>query len=157
MLSKNDGTYNHCTDCKIKKNCCQDFDEGIDNIVTTNQEKQEIIEKVGISFEKYFKKINDEAYNILNIKGVCPFYKNGCSIYDIRPSDCRLFPYDLKEIDGKYYLIQYDLPCGSKNVNENVEDIIDVLKTIITTYTDKKIEEKVNLFEYKIIKEIKID
>lgn len=153
---RTDGTYNHCSNCKIKKNCCQDFEEGIDNIVTTNQEKQDILERVGPSAEQYFKKINDEAYNILSIKGVCPFYKDRCTIYDIRPSDCRLFPYDLKEIDGKYYLIQYDLPCGSKNVNESVDEVVEVLKTIITTYTDKKIEEKVNKIQYTIIKEIKI-
>jgi len=48
------------------------------------------------------------------------------------------------------------LPCGSKNVNENVDEVVEVLKTIITTYTDKKIEEKVNKIKYTIIKEIKI-
>ena len=33
-----DGTYAHCSSCKIKKNCCCDFDDGIDNIVTTVKE-----------------------------------------------------------------------------------------------------------------------
>lgn len=156
MLNQYDGTYSHCSNCKIKKNCCCDFDDEIDNIVTTVSEKEQIIQRVGSGSEKYFVKINDEAFNILDIKGVCPFYNNGCTIYDIRPSDCRLFPYDLKEIKGKYYLIQYDLPCGSKNVNENVDEVIEVLKTIITTYTDKKIEERVNNLEYRIIKEINV-
>jgi len=156
MLNKNNGTYNHCSECKIKKNCCCDFDDSIDNIVTTSQEKEEIIKRVGFSAEQYFKRINNEAYNILSINSVCPFYKNECTIYDIRPADCRLFPYDLKEIDGKYYLIQYDLPCGSKNVSENVDEIVEVLKTIITTYTDKKIEEKVNNLQFNVIKEINL-
>lgn len=153
-MKKDSGTYEHCSNCKLKKNCCQDFEDGIDNIVTTLQEKEQIINKVGKSYNKYFKKINAEAYNIINQKGVCPFYDDGCTIYDIRPSDCRLFPYDLKEIDGEYYLIKYDLPCGSIEVNESVDEVIDVLKTIITTYTDKKIEEKVNNLKYKIIKKI---
>lgn len=154
MLKKDSGTYEHCSNCKLKKNCCQDFEDGIDNIVTTLQEKEQIINKVGKSYNKYFKKINAEAYNIINKNGVCPFYDDGCTIYDIRPSDCRLFPYDLKEIDGEYYLIKYDLPCGSIEVNESVDEVIDVLKTIITTYTDKKIEEKVNNLKCKIIKKI---
>ncbi len=156
MLDKYDGTYTHCSDCKIKKNCCCDFDDEIDNIVTTVKEKEQILQRVGKTYEKYFLKINNEAFNILNVKGICPFYNKACTIYDIRPSDCRLFPYDLKEINGKYYLIQYDLPCGSKNVNEDVDEVIDVLKTIITTYTDKKIEERVNNLEYRIIKEINV-
>ena len=156
MLGANNGTYKHCSNCKIKKNCCCDFDDEIDNIVTTIQEKEQIIERVGKSCEKYFKKINEEAFNILNVNGVCPFYNKGCTIYDIRPSDCRLFPYDLKEIGGDYYLIQYDLPCGSKEVGEDVDDVVEVLSKIIKTYTDKKIEEKVNNLKYKIIKRIEI-
>ncbi len=154
-LKREDGTYNHCSHCKIHKNCCCDFDDGIDNIVTTIGEKEEIVKRLGGSANKHFKAINKEAYNIISQNSICPFYNKGCTIYDIRPSDCRLFPYDLKEIDGKYYLIQYDLPCGSKHVNENVDEVIQVLCTIITTYTDKKIEERVNKLRYKIIKEIK--
>lgn len=155
-LNRDTGTYRHCTDCKIKHNCCCDFEEGIDNIVVTLEEKKRIINAMGRGSESYFSKINEQAYNILSVNGVCPFYKDGCTIYDIRPSDCRLFPYDLKEIGGKYYLIQYDLPCGSNKVNENVDEIIDVLSEIIETYTDKKIEEKVNKLQFKVIKEIKI-
>ncbi len=37
----------------------------------------------------------------------CYFYRdNQCTIYDIRPIDCRIFPYDIKlEKDGNYYLV----------------------------------------------------
>lgn len=153
---QNSGTYSHCSNCKIKKNCCCDFDDEIDNIVTTISEKETIINCLGKEVEKYFQPINDTAYNILNINAVCPFYNNGCTIYDIRPSDCKLFPYDLKEIDGKYFLIKYDLPCGSKSVTENVDPIIKNLLPIIETYTNKKIEERVNNLPYIIVKEIKI-
>lgn len=153
---KTSGTYSHCSKCKIKKNCCCDFDDEIDNIVTTVRERDDILNRVGKSYDKFFSKINDEAYNILNINGICPFYNKGCTIYDIRPSDCKLFPYDIKKIGYKYYLILYDLPCGSSNVKEDVSDVIEILKTIINTYTDKKIEEKVSNFKYKIIKEIKL-
>lgn len=154
MLDKNEGTYNHCSICKIKKNCCCDFDDSIDNIVTTIYEKEQIIQRLGNSAEVWFSQINEEAFNILSNKGICPFYKNGCTIYDIRPSDCRLFPYDLKEINNQYYLIKYNLPCGSNKVNENVDNVVEVLKTIIKTYTNKKIEEKVNKLNYTIIKKI---
>lgn len=102
----------------------------------------------------FFQPINNDAYNIVSNQGVCPFYKNGCTIYDIRPSDCRLFPYDIKVIDNRYYLVKYDLSCGSKNVDEKVDKVIKTLKPIINTYSNKKINKKVDRLSYTIIKEI---
>ncbi len=156
VLKQSSGTYVYCSQCKIEKNCCCDFEDGIDNVVTTVQEKQRIIDRVGMDAEQYFVPINETAFNIINQGAICPFYSNGCTIYDIRPSDCRLFPYDLKELNDKYYLIKYDLPCGSINVNDNVDEVVKSLLPIITTYTNKKIEEKVNKLKYKIVKEINI-
>ena len=153
MFGNNDGTYKHCSKCQMEKNCCCEFDK-IDNIITTVSEKNEIVKRLGASAEMLFKLINDGAYNIINNQSVCPFYNQGCTIYDIRPSDCRLFPYDIKNIDGKHFLIKYDMPCGSKNVDENIDGVVEVLKTIIKTYTDKKRNEKVDRLSYIIIKEI---
>lgn len=153
MLKSKEGTYKYCSNCKMKKNCCCEFDK-IDNIVTTIREKNEIIEKFGSSAEVFFRPINNDAYNIVSNQGVCPFYKNGCTIYEIRPSDCRLFPYDIKEIDNRYFLVKYDLSCGSKNVYEKVDKVIETLKPIINTYSNKKINEKVDRLSYTIIKEI---
>lgn len=155
-MKQKEGTYSHCSKCKINKNCCCDFDESIDNIIVTIKEKENITNRLGAASEKFFKPINDKAYNILSQNSICPFYDNGCTIYDIRPNDCKLFPYDLKEINNKYFLILYDLPCGSSKVNENVDNIIKELSLIIKTYTNKKVEEKVNKLPYKIIKEIKL-
>ena len=56
-MDKKEGTYNHCTACKIKKNCCCDFDDGIDNIIATAEEKNILLKRVGKDYEKYFKKI----------------------------------------------------------------------------------------------------
>lgn len=51
------------------------------------------------------------------------FYKKSkCSIYHLKPIDCRIFPYDVKlEKDGNYYLTDN---CRIKNVD------IDNLKTV---------------------------
>ena len=114
MKEQKQGTYNHCSKCKART-CCCDFDNDIDNVVTTLEEKQLILERVGMENEKYFKKINDKAYNILSVNKICPFFKEGCTIYDVRPSDCRLFPYDIKKIEDKYFLIKYDLPCKGRS------------------------------------------
>ena len=63
------GTNSHCSKCKIKKNCCCDFNDGIDDIIITTFEKEKIINRVGKSSQKYFKKINDKTYNIINLNG----------------------------------------------------------------------------------------
>ena len=45
------------------------------------------------------------------------------------------------------------MPCGSKLVDEdNLDSIINTLKTIIDTYTDKKLEERVNKLKFDIVK-----
>lgn len=47
------------------------------------------------------------------------------------------------------------MPCGSKLVDEdNLDSIINTLKTIIDTYTDKKLEERVNKLKFDIVREI---
>ena len=147
------GTYKHCSNCQANPNCCCDFSDVIDNIVVTNDEYNLIVSKYPESISS-FKRLNSESFNLLSINGVCPFYKDGCSIYTIRPSDCRLFPFDLKLINGEYYLIRYNLPCGSANVTEIPWAAIEVLKTIITTYTDPKIEAKVDQLPFEIIQKI---
>ena len=150
-----DGTYSHCSQCKLKNNYCNDFDKNIDNIMLTKEEYDIIIDRVGKNYDRYFKLINKDVCHLLNIDGICPFYLNDwCCIYDIRPADCRLFPYDIKEINNDYYLIQYDLPCGSNNVSEIPLDTINTLLTIIETYTAKENEKLVNNLSYKIIKKI---
>jgi Fe-S-cluster containining protein len=46
-------------------------------------------------------------------KGKCYFYDSGrCSIYEDRPLDCRLFPFDIVQAeDGNFYWIVYNEFC----------------------------------------------
>ena len=147
------GTYKHCSNCKVQPNCCCDFSDTIDNIVVTNLEYNLITTQYP-EYKQYFKRINSESFHLLSRNGVCPFYTKGCSIYAVRPSDCRLFPFDLKRLNDEYYLIRYDLPCGSKNVTEIPWSAIEELKTIMTTYTASEIETKVDQLPFEIIQKI---
>ena len=148
------GTFNYCSQCKEKLNCCVDF-EDIDNPIIYIEEKNKIQKSIKCD-DSIFSKITEDCFNINTINGVCPFYKNGCSIYDIRPNDCRLYPYDLKQIDGKIYLIRYKVKCLHGNVvDDYIDDVIERIKPYISTYTDKRFEKKVDKFQYEIVKEIK--
>lgn len=149
------GTFEYCSKCKEKINCCVDFCD-IDNPIIHQKEKETIQQRTNCS-DEIFSKIDGECYNINTKDGVCPFYKNGCTIYDIRPNDCRLYPYDLKQIDGKMFLIRYKANClKGCVVDDYIDDVVERIKPYISTYTDKRYEQKVNLFDYEIIKEIEL-
>lgn len=52
----------------------------------------------------FYYKSSDRGSFVLNLKGGCPFYKDGCSIYKDRPIVCRVWPfhYTPYETAGKY-------------------------------------------------------
>lgn len=49
---------------------------------------------------------------------MCFFYRKGkCAIYDSRPIDCRLYPFDIrKNADGENILVWYSAACP-KEIN----------------------------------------
>ena len=148
------GTFKICSKCCEKKNCCTDF-EDIDNPIISSKEK-ELIQQSTNCEDSTFTKIEGDCYNINTINGICPFYKNGCTIYDVRPNDCKLYPYDIRVVDGKLYLIRYKLKCLKGCIlNENVDKIVENIKPYMQTYLIKEYGQKVSLFDYEIIKEIK--
>ena len=151
MNNKRTGTYNHCSKCQ-EAFCCKSFDK-IDNPILFEDEVEKLRKLFDI--DKYLIK-NRNSYCIKTVDNVCPFYKNGCSIYEHRPRDCRLFPFDIDKIDGKYYLVLYNIKCLSKNVeNENIDELINEFKDYAQEYTSPTLAKKVSNLPYKIIKEIK--
>lgn len=148
------GIFKYCSKCQGNKNCCTDF-EDIDNPIIYSNEK-ELIQQIIKCNDEIFTKIEKDCYNINTINGVCPFYKNGCAVYNVRPNDCRLYPYDIKVIDGKYYLIRYKLKClKGCAVDEDVDDIVKDIQPYIETYANETYNQKLKLVDYEIIREIK--
>ena len=83
-------------DCKSCANCCKEM-----RPLVLEDEIQPICNKFGILKEefknKYLEKDEEEGEYIIN-KKPCPFLDNNqCSIYDIRPEDCKSFPHLHKE------------------------------------------------------------
>ncbi|MCV0409767.1 YkgJ family cysteine cluster protein [Nitrosopumilus sp.] len=119
-----------CEKCD-HKSCCNDY---VTPFLTPNE------------FQN-IKKIKDEYFAdkvlIKNIKGYalkkkkdtneCIFWNNaqGCTIYQTRPFDCKLFPFDIYKINGKYTWIVY-------SCNENAdwtwsEEILKILEKEVIT------------------------
>ena len=113
------GTFDLCSNCVGNAtNCCANTN--VDAPMILPSEAKAISEKMNIGKEEFANKIEfSKMYNDSTLKDLyqlkkqkdnaCYFYRdNKCTIYDIRPIDCRIFPYDVKlEKDGQYYLVYY--------------------------------------------------
>ncbi len=152
------GTFEHCSRCEYIPNCCCDFGK-IDAPVISELEKNKL-EEIS-SIDNFCSSCGDGIYN-LNLNGNnCIFYNEVCTIYDNRPLDCRLFPFDLKKIDEKYYLVLYHLECIDEEefvkCANDVDVIIEGIKPWIDSYTDDSICSKLDSIGYTVIKEITLN
>lgn len=66
--------------------------------------------------EEHERKRGVEHLSLKQINGRCYFYRHGqCSVYESRPIDCRLFPFDIIEHqDGSLYWIVYEDLCPTR-------------------------------------------
>lgn len=129
------GTFNLCSNCVGKSaTCCCNPD--VDSPMMLPSEVEKISKEFNINQDDFSKKIEfSKMYNDFTLKDLyqmkrqknsdaCIFYKNNqCTIYEMRPLDCRIFPYDIKlENDGNYYLVYYK-SNKCQIIHENIKDI----------------------------------
>ena len=80
-----------CLNCA---NCCKKMTPTFKKV-----EVKRIAEHIGLSYKEYFEKyltIDDDNGDIINKSTPCQHLNlktNKCSVYEIRPADCRLFPH----------------------------------------------------------------
>jgi len=92
---------NPCLTCSINQGCCSQISglrlskEEFEKYFNTHSGELEIV--------KYRKTFVISSRN----KGPCPYWhKNGCMIYNDRPIDCRLYPYEITRISEKRKTIE---------------------------------------------------
>ncbi len=151
-----EGTFKKCTNCKKNINCCQSFDK-INPPTLCEYEVNEI----GNKYTDFVDEICDDLYSIKIVNNTCIFYKNNkCEIYNIRPLDCKLYPFDILRKENKFYLILYRLNCN--NINDYINDmkdidlIIEKIKPWIEKFTNPLNFTKMKDKEYILIKEIEV-
>lgn len=115
------GTYQFCNSCVGKFDCCCNC-EKIDMPILLPFEAQKIAISTRMKIEDFCEKKTQNLYQMRRVdddpdKGCVFFQNNRCSIYSDRPIDCRLFPFDFKEINGEYWLIYYDQVCNAVPTN----------------------------------------
>lgn len=80
--------------CHRCGNCCT-FPGGA--VYASKGEFRKIAKHLGISFEQFLEQYTEEIDGYVSLKSVpegpCIFYDHGCSIYEVRPIQCRTFPF----------------------------------------------------------------
>lgn len=150
------GCYNTCNNCNLSGRCCTSFNE-INVPVLNMEEILKIMEKT--CRDDFYEEVDNKALLLKTEDSHCVFYKDGkCDIYDYRPVDCRLFPFDIIKKDCNYYLILYLLDCmnSEKIIMEagNLDVLVDSIKPWIDEFTDDMNYTKMKKLKYKVIKQI---
>lgn len=130
------GTYQFCSECHMtNKTCCCASDE-IDMPVLLKNDAQQIQALSPRSHRLKFFSSNIGQTSVRQMKSkaferngkthyACHFYdvkNNICTIYDTRPVDCRLFPFDIKldAITNEYWIGYYDDLCERSLPDESI-------------------------------------
>lgn len=95
------------------------FEEDLVKLEANKKDSQEYLEDVVIAGRK-MKQLRKNSSNH------CIFWNGKCEIYDFRPLDCRLFPFDLDIIDGEFYWIVYS--CNKDSNWKWTEDYLQQLE-----------------------------
>lgn len=154
---KKEGTFNNCTNCNLCINCCMEFDKM--NSPVLNKEEVELISK---DYNDFSISIKDNLYRLKTVDNKCIFYiDDRCIIYNNRPLDCRLYPFDIIKKDNKYLLVLYKLNCIDMDSFINniylIDSIIEKIKPWIVEFTNEDNFTMMKQYDYIVVKEILLD
>ncbi len=158
------GTYQFCNACVGRFDCCCNC-EDIDMPILLPFEVDEIARITRKNAVNFAEKKSNNLYQMKrankdengNTSGPCCFFVNNkCSIYENRPLDCRLFPFDFKEIDGEYSVIYYNnvckaIPTNTEEINicsHNIRPILDIILPYMSECSNPIFCEKLKSQEY---------
>lgn len=140
-----DGTFDFCSRCSQHNNCCVRTRHAIGEVASPPllpHEGLEIAETTGLAIEEFTEETTPSG-NGLAIKRIdsgCFFYRDGkCNIYSVRPFDCRIFPFDIREVAGELHWVVYTDLCpvrfnyehhfaSAKHILSSMEITLDELK-----------------------------
>ena len=154
-----------CNECP-HQNCCTNSQEPIlfENDISN-------LKSVGKFTEKYIQtiSINNSPTKAIRKKensSECIFWENSkCTIYDHRPFDCKVYPFDILKIDGKFFWIVYS--CNEDSSWGWSEDFLKMFESdksfkgvlenleIFAGNTERILPEESKKTPYQILREVK--
>lgn len=135
--------WNKCINCKT--NCCKTY----------------------FSFSVFLTPQEKTFLNKMNCSFPCTYLdKNGlCEIHKKRSLDCKLFPFDIKLVNGEFFWKIWEADCPIAKKSGNYESILrDFEKTIIpklkeclNEYEQFRLKELESKYKYRILRKVKIN
>lgn len=155
------GTYQFCNTCVGKFDCCCNCQE-IDMPILLPFEANEIARLQKRQVDEFATKLTEHLYQMRRTnndknEGCIFFINNKCSIYENRPIDCRLFPFDFKEIDGEYWVIYYDkvckvIPTDRDEIDicaHNMRPLLELIMPYMSECSDPQFSERLKNQHYE--------
>jgi len=155
-----------CSSCTHQA-CCTDFaaplvfTEDIKDLKDIGKDSDEYLEEIIIQ-NKPVKRIKKKPNS-----NACTFWdeeKRMCSIYNKRPFECRMFPFDINPIDGKFYWIIFSCNPDSDwkwteeylTMMENDKSFPDILDNIslFADMIQKDVLDKEQEILYTVLREV---
>ena len=143
--------WSGCLNCQ-EKSCCR-LDIAYPLFVTEEEMKR-------------IRKLCPDKAEVFNKALPCPFLlENGlCMIHQDKPVDCRLFPFDVIKIDGKFTWIVWKFDCYILGDNGRFEEYLsDIEERLIPgfvpyleAYSSFRLEELFSKHDYKVLREIRL-
>jgi Fe-S-cluster containining protein len=143
---ENKNLWQKCLECK--NTCCGIVDDFFPLYVTDEEKK---------------------SLNKINLEKPCAYFgqNNLCQIYDSRPIDYRMFPFDIDMADDEYFWIIWDIDCPivremseneSEEYLENFEKyIMPKFKDELKKYSEFRESDLTDKFSYRKLRRIKIN
>lgn len=154
------GTYQFCNGCVGKFDCCCNC-ESIDMPILLPFEAKNISSITKRSIGSFAEKKTNNLYQMKRADGdpnrECIFFQNSrCSIYNNRPVDCRMFPFDFKEIDGEYWIIYYNKACNAIPVDKdeieacgyNMRPLLEIVMPYMSECSNPILSERLSKQEF---------
>jgi len=103
----------------------------------------------------------------INTKTPCAYLnkKGLCGVYDKRPFDCKLFPFDLIKESGEFYWVIWDVDCPiikeerdkfNDYLHEHETELIPKIKDYLEEFNEWEDAEYKEKFKYEILRELVI-
>ncbi len=129
--------------------------------------KKEMGRVIGAGYKNFFRKIDEDSYELKSKKGICPYLAkdNSCSIHNVRPAMCKCWPVyaRYKRNKREFLLIRCPLVgcLSKKDISRMRKEAAKIPRGMLeTTFTSshlpksdlKLIEKRFNNFRKKVIK-----
>ena len=136
------GTFGFCEGCPGNSNCCTG--KTVELPVLTPGDVISISKEMELPASEFSTQTNGSLSEMRSRKGECFFYKNDrCTIYNNRPVDCRLFPFDiLKNKENKLMLVWYSTTCpktiDANNYTKEIKFLLSSLKPFFKEFAEHR-------------------